>query len=341
MGQGPSPGSGPGSTSGGFGGAVGSAGASLPARFPARFLKMLVDVRPPCAILCATEMGRRRAQQGSFEFRSWGGPRKGAGRKPKGERPMVSRRKRAALASRFPVHVTMKLRCGLGSLRRKAERELLFEVFATGGEAEGFRVVQFSLQRDHIHLIAEGIDRPAFSRGMQGLAVRIARGLNRLWGRRGPVFADRYHDRVLRTPKEVRNALRYVLANGKKHGSGAHLPVDINSSGPWFDGWCEKLEVRGLEVFATPTARAHTWLLRVGWRRHGLIGFDEVPGPRTRKPHEEQAMPPRRGAHRCSRSLSASSRRTATGSPAGPGCHPPSWPQPAAAKSAGPGSDTR
>ena len=44
--------------------------------------------------------------------------------------------------------------------------------------------------------------------------IRIARVLNKLWRRRGRVFADRYHDRILKTPREVKNALVYVLANG-------------------------------------------------------------------------------------------------------------------------------
>jgi len=48
--------------------------------------------------------------------------------------------------------------------------------------------------------------------------IRVAKGLNKLWARRGKVFADHYHDRILRTPREVRNALCYVLHNAKKHG---------------------------------------------------------------------------------------------------------------------------
>jgi len=100
--------------------------------------------------------------------------------------------------------------------------------------------------------------------------------MNRLWGRRGRVFADRHHDRILRSPREVRHALRYVLNNARKHGVyfGERQP-DPYSSGRWFDGW--KDHVSQLEVVA-PLARARTWLLTRGWRRHGRIRLGEVPG---------------------------------------------------------------
>jgi hypothetical protein len=121
-------------------------------------------------------------------------------------------------------------------------------------------------------VIAEANDRRALSRGMQGLLVRVSRALNRLWRRRGSVFADRYHARSLRTPREVRAALVYVLHNAKHHG--LRFPgIDPCSSGQWFDGWTEKIATS----VAAPLAKARTWLLREGWRRHGLISFAEAP----------------------------------------------------------------
>ena len=89
-----------------------------------------------------------------------------------------------------------------------------------------------------IHLIVEASDRVALSRGVQGLCIRLARAVNRACGRRGSVFADRYHARALKTPRAVRFALRYVLLNAHKHGSGAPAGfVDGCSSAPWFDGF--------------------------------------------------------------------------------------------------------
>jgi hypothetical protein len=131
---------------------------------------------------------------------------------------------------------------------------------------------QFSLQSNHIHWIAEADDRDALSRGMQGLLVRIARAVNRLWRRQGTVFADRFHARALRTPREVRSGLVYVIQNARHHGLRL-AGFDPYSSGPWFDGWKAKLAVAP----GNPAAPACTWLLRVGWRRHGLIGIAESP----------------------------------------------------------------
>ena len=117
--------------------------------------------------------------------------------------------------------------------------------------------------------MTEAEDRRAHSRGMAGLAIRIAKRLNKFWQRRGKVFVDRFHGRELRTPREVRNALHYLLHNARKHGYRiAPEGPDPYSSERWFDGW------RGFardRVWPAPLAAARSWLLEVGWRRHGLI----------------------------------------------------------------------
>ncbi len=186
---------------------------------------------------------------------------------------------RPILAMRFPVLVTMRLCEGLPSLRRDLSLPVLHRSFARASEHPPFRVVHASIQSNHVHLLVEAREAESLAHGMCGLQVRIARGLNRVWRRSGKVLADRYHARVLRTPNEVRRALVYVLQNARKHGCGGPA-VDAYSSGPWFDGWREPPDKRdrgfalGLD---SPFAPARTWLLRVGWRRHGLIGIEESP----------------------------------------------------------------
>ena len=141
-----------------------------------------------------------------------------------------------------------------------------------------FRVIHFSVQRDHVHLIVEGADRTRVIRGIQGLVIRVALAVNGAAQRRGSVWDDRYHARELRTPREVRNAIAYVLLNWRKHVREARSTVDGCSSGFWFDGW------RGgvpSTMAAGPVVAAHTWLVRVGWRRHGLLRFDEAPVARS------------------------------------------------------------
>jgi REP element-mobilizing transposase RayT len=211
-----------------------------------------------------------------------GGRRAGAGRKPKGDRAGVSHGTRGALAARFPVHVTVKLREHLPPLRRRDAYAALRAAFAAGCDRNGFRLIHYAVLEDHLHFVVEATGRSTLSRGVQGLLIRVARTLDRLWQRVGRVFADRYHDHILRSPREVRNALRYVLGNGKKHaaeGRAVTVPqaIDTYTSAPWFDGFRETFVVRGLEAVVRPVTDAHTWLLTIGWRRHGLLSVTEVP----------------------------------------------------------------
>lgn len=225
-------------------------------------------------------MPRRKPKQGELPFKQWGGKRRGAGRKPNGRRAGASHRARAPLASRFPVHVNVKLKEGLPSLRRATERDALIAAFRAGAERFGFRLVHYAILRNHLHFLVEARDRRALSRGMQGLLIRVARGLNRVWGRTGKVFADRFHDVILRTPQQVRKALVYVLQNAKKHRRALSQVVsrtlDAFASGLWFDGWRERPRTPR-SAPARPTADARTWLLNVGWRRRGLLSLEDAP----------------------------------------------------------------
>lgn len=214
-------------------------------------------------------------RQGRLPFgHNWGGRRQGAGRKPKGEKPGVPHRRRPPLAARHPVHVTSKLQVGLPSLRRPEAYSVVLAAFRAGCEKPGFRLVQFSVLSNHLHLLVEGRNREALTRGLRGLLVRLARGLNKLWGRQGRVFADRFHDHVVKTPRQVRNALGYLLHNARRHG--CRVPAgrpDPYSSGRWFDGWAGSDGVHGRlrTTSRRVVAAARTWLLAVGWRRHGLV----------------------------------------------------------------------
>jgi REP element-mobilizing transposase RayT len=223
---------------------------------------------------------RRRAKPVQLVLFRRGGRRPGAGRKPKGDIALAPRDRRPALAARYPVLVTARLVDGLPSLRRLDALRVLHGVFEAASSGPAFRVVHASIQANHVHWIVEASGREALSNGMRGLLVAMARRLNRPWGRRGAVVRDRFHAQVLRTPREVRNALVYVLHNARKHGH-AMVEADPCSSGPWFDEWAEPLSPRrraGGAAPASPFARPRTWLLAVGWRRHGLIGLGERPG---------------------------------------------------------------
>ncbi|GAO02883.1 transposase [Anaeromyxobacter sp. PSR-1] len=211
--------------------------------------------------------------------RTHGGRRPGAGRKPKGARAGVSHHGRPEVTATTPVHVTLRLLPHVWNLRSRRSLRVVEAALSAVRNRLTFRVVHFSLQGNHLHLLVEAEGAAALSAGMQGLSIRLAKGLNRMMARRGRVFADRYHAHVLRTPAEVRHALAYVLLNHRSHRARAgeragRGTVDPYSSGACFEGWREavaRADAPGV------TARPRTWLLATGWRRRGLLSVDEVP----------------------------------------------------------------
>ena len=188
-----------------------------------------------------------------------------------------------------PAHVTLRLRAGLPSLRDARVIRMVERTFANGCERSDFRVVHYSLQGNHAHLIVEARDHAALGRGMMAIGARLARAVNRVARRHGRVLAERYHHRLLPTPREVHRALRYVLLNARRHAAKAkaaratRVCLDPASSARWFDGWKRGLPaardaVRAEPVAQRAVARARTWLLTTGWRRYGLIDPADVPG---------------------------------------------------------------
>jgi REP element-mobilizing transposase RayT len=225
---------------------------------------------------------RRVAEQLELDRVRHGGRRPGAGRKP-GPNPRIRHRSRGTLAHRLPRHVTLKMREGVPSLRTVRLVRELERSFAASCERNDFRLCHYSIQGNHAHLIVEADSEAALGRGMKALGSRLARAVNRIFGRSGPVLADRYHLHVLRTPREVRNALRYALLNARRHAVEAGralssaVQIDPASSGRWFDGWSRRFGVA--ERFgARPVALPRSWLLAVGWRRSGLLDPEEIPG---------------------------------------------------------------
>jgi putative transposase len=216
------------------------------------------------------------------------------GRKPRPERiGFVAHVKRAAHEARHPVHVSIKRVPHAPSFRAQRVYTAIVQELAVL-VARGIRVLHYSIQHDHVHLIVEAEDGPKLSRGMQLLFSRMAFAVNRVAMRTGRVFRDRHHRHELKTPTEVRRALVYVIFNTRKHQarsaaaastSSIALELDACSSAIWFDEW----DVRARpppELVARERARAgpvplsepRTWLARVGWKRAGgAIRFDESP----------------------------------------------------------------
>ena len=211
----------------------------------------------------------------------WGGRRRGAGAKPRGRR-RVPHRRRPFHARRNPLHVTLRVRDGLPSLRSPALAQIIRRCIGKSGK-EWFRVVEFSILRNNIHLIVEADDRIRLARGVAGLKIRIAKNVNKSLGRKGAFFAGRYHARALTTPSEVRNGLLYTLNNARKHAfeRGRRLQrdwLDPCSSAHTFAGWIDRIDRRLAPRSTAVTSPAQTWLLRHGWRMLGRLDPNAIPG---------------------------------------------------------------
>lgn len=214
-------------------------------------------------------------------------------------RSRVPHRARPVHKGRHPVHVTLRLKHGLPSLRQQVIQGLLKQIVRTQrarSYGNDFRIGEFTIQSNHLHFVIEAADGPTqephtrkknpLCSGISGFKISFARRLNKLLGRSGVVWADRYHREDLETPRQVRNALRYVLLNYRKHGfrtfgDGAY---DTYSSSATFDGWSEP-PPPDLAFDDDPfdTAHPRTWLLSTGWRRHGLLDLRDTPGIKQRR----------------------------------------------------------
>jgi len=166
------------------------------------------------------------------------------------------------------VHVALRVTSRVWSLRSRRCFRIIEGSFAEARERLGLRVIEFSVMDKHLHLFVEADGALALSRGIQELRTRITRGLNRLMGRRGAVFADRHHARVLASPNEFVTAMAYVL------GSAAQLygtdGAEAFSSSAYDTQKRERL-----------LSSARTWLLIAGWRQARRLPLELQKGAAT------------------------------------------------------------
>ena len=190
------------------------------------------------------------------------------------------------------VHVTLRVLPGLRSLRGCKTFRALHRALSSGNERPDFRLVEYSVQTTHFHLLVESRSTQSLIRAVQGLAIRLARCVNRELRRSGTVFRDRYRSRLVRGPLDARNTLRYVLNNTRRHMRLARRNqtrwTDPCSSAPWFRKWSIPAHTPAFipdqrYLFLTATGSAavapRTALLASDWSRAGPIDLLHIPGP--------------------------------------------------------------
>ena len=172
-------------------------------------------------------MAIRRSVSPALPLPAWGGRRAGAGRKPRGGRAGMSHARRPRISRHHPAHVTLRVRPHVWNLRSARSMAVVEAALRGAAARPGFRVVHFSVQGNHLHLVVEAAGAGPLASGMKALSIRLAKGMNRLMGTRGPVLEDRYHVHVLRTPAEVRQAVAYVTRNFESHARRRGEPVGV------------------------------------------------------------------------------------------------------------------
>ena len=191
--------------------------------------------------------------------RTHGGKRKGAGRKRRSDETVPHARRETFDGGRHPLHVTLRVARGVYNLRSQRGFNCVRAALRAEQHRGTLRIVHFSVQGNHVHLVAEAHNRVVLGRRMKGFGIRFARAVNSMMSRRrGRVLAERYHLHVLRTRSEARNAVRYVLGNHVKHATQVGregMAVDPFSSAPLAHSI-------GPPLTSTPD----TWMLRVGVR---------------------------------------------------------------------------
>ncbi|HEY4175360.1 MAG TPA: transposase [Kofleriaceae bacterium] len=238
-----------------------------------------------------------------------GRPRKTA----RGSAPHTKRK--LEVRATWPVHVVLRVVDDVKGLRnrriykalRNASISALRQHDEILGSDEAAKIIHISIQQSHIHLIVEAPDQKALSRAMQGFKISAAKWINRALSetrgkrRRGAVFAERYFAEVIKTPRQARNTLAYVLNNWRKHGEDKRQVargwlVDPFSTGAVFGGWRELVgrdtQFRVRESYDSMLVwLPESWLLKTGWRRHGAIGCREVPSSPARTVAAGMATP--------------------------------------------------
>ncbi|MBN1612200.1 MAG: transposase [Polyangiaceae bacterium] len=190
------------------------------------------------------------------------------------------------------LHVTLRILPGLRTLRGCKTFRAIHRALCSGNERPDFRLVEYSVQTTHFHLLVESPSTQSLTRGVQGLAIRLARSINRTFCRSGTVFRDRYCSRVMTGSRDARDTLRYVLNNARRHVRCARRNqtrwTDPCSSAPWFRKWSIPRHAPAfvpdqryffLTALGSAAVPPRTPLLASGWSRAGPIDLLHIPGP--------------------------------------------------------------
>lgn len=153
--------------------------------------------------------------------------------------------KRPDLTRPSSLHLTVKIEKSKANLKNKNVLAILKKAIFNA-RRQGLKVIHYSLEYDHIHLIIEADNNRTLGKGMQAFGVTLAKAINRMRKVKGQVYKHRYHFRQITSSRQLKNVMTYIFNNGVKHKTSATALSPFNSI------WAEKkysLFIRGkLEI---------------------------------------------------------------------------------------------
>jgi len=126
---------------------------------------------------------------------------------------------RPTLPKDRPLHVTIKFdKKKIATLRNKIfYREIRKSLRRL--RVKGVRLIEFSVQKDHIHFLLESANKIVLGKAMRALSISLSKRFSLLLNRKIKALKSRYHLHILNTLKELKNARQYILNNSAKHNS--------------------------------------------------------------------------------------------------------------------------
>lgn len=152
---------------------------------------------------------------------------KSAGRKAFHD-PGIRHTARPVLTKPSSLHLTIKVQKIKADIKNKMILTMLKKAILNARRM-GLKVIHYSLEYDHVHLLIEADNNVILGKGMQSLGVTLSKAINRTKRIKGRVYKHRYHFRKINSARELKNVMFYIFNNGVKHGASKSLNTIYNS----------------------------------------------------------------------------------------------------------------
>ncbi|MGZ3787001.1 MAG: transposase [Bacteriovorax sp.] len=126
------------------------------------------------------------------------------------------------------LHLTVKIKKNKAEMKNKSVFSLLKRAILNA-RRQGLKVIHYSLEYDHVHLLIEAENNHILGKGMQAFGGTFSKAINRMRKLKGGVYKHRYHFRKISSARELKNVMNYIFTNGLKHKTAKNIVNPYNS----------------------------------------------------------------------------------------------------------------